>query len=58
MTGCKGSKASTMVDYVRVQAKNTINVMMDDLTKEDRKEIEREFKEEMTEIRRRKLACF
>jgi putative ubiquitin-RnfH superfamily antitoxin RatB of RatAB toxin-antitoxin module len=37
---------------------NTINVMMEDLTEEDRIEVERQLEEEMAEVRRKKLACF
>jgi hypothetical protein len=37
-----------------VQARNTINVAMEDLTEEDKKELE----EEMAERRSKKLVCF
>jgi hypothetical protein len=57
ITDPKGSKA-TMVDGAGVQARNAINVAMEDLTEEDRKEVECELKEELVEMQRRKLACF
>jgi hypothetical protein len=57
MADPKGSRASVAVDTAGVQAKNTINVTMEDVAEEDRKEIEKELEEEMAEIRR-KLACF
>jgi ribosome recycling factor len=41
-----------------VQARNTIHVAMEDLAKENRKELEHELKEEMVERQRKKLACF
>jgi hypothetical protein len=58
MADPKGSKPSRMVDGTGVHVKNAINVAMEDLAEEDRKEVERELEEEMAEIRRRKLACF
>jgi hypothetical protein len=54
----KGGKAMTALDGTGVQARNTIHVAMEDLAKDDRKELERELKEEMVERRRKKLACF
>jgi ribosome recycling factor len=57
MADPKGSRASVVVDTAGVEAKNTINVTMEDVAEEDRKEIEKELEEEMAEIRR-KLACF
>jgi hypothetical protein len=53
-----GLKASLVAAGAGVQAKNTINMMMEDLLEEDWKEIERDLEEEMAEVRRRKLACF
>jgi hypothetical protein len=53
-----GLKASSVAAGAGVQAKNTINMMMEDLLEEDWKEIERDLEEEMAEVRRRKLACF
>jgi hypothetical protein len=58
MVDLMGSKPSGMVDSTGIHIKNTINVIMKDLVEEDRKEVERELKEEMAEIQRRKLACF
>jgi hypothetical protein len=58
MADPKGSKPSRTVDGTGVHVKNAINVAMEDLAEEDRKEVERELEEEMAEIRRRKLACF
>jgi hypothetical protein len=54
----KGSKPAPMVDGTCVHPKNAISVAMEDLSKEDRKEIEREHEAEMGERRGRKLACF
>jgi hypothetical protein len=48
MADPKGSKGTTAVDAIGMDAKNTISVV-------DRKEIERELKEELAEIRRWKL---
>jgi hypothetical protein len=36
----KGNKPATAVDGAGVHPKNAINISMDDLTKEDRKEVE------------------
>jgi hypothetical protein len=58
MADLKGSKPSGMVDSTGIHVKNTINIVMEDLAEEDRKEVEQELEEEMVEIRRRKLACF
>jgi hypothetical protein len=58
MADLKGSKPSGMVDNTGIHVKNTINIVMEDLAEEDRKEVEQELEEEMVEIRRRKLACF
>jgi hypothetical protein len=58
MADPKGSKPSVVVDDTGVHPKNAINVTMEDLAKEDRKEVERQLKEEMAELRWRKLACF
>jgi hypothetical protein len=57
MADPKGSKVAAMVDGARVQARNAINMVMDDLVEVDRREMEREL-EELAEIHRRKLACF
>jgi ribosome recycling factor len=48
----KGIKVSTAMDGAGVQAKNTIHVLMEDLTEEDRKEVEHELKEVMASSRR------
>jgi hypothetical protein len=45
-------------DGVGVQARNAILVAMEDLAKADRKELEKELEEEMTEMWRWKLVCF
>jgi hypothetical protein len=45
-------------DGVGVQARNEILVAMEDLAKADRKELEKELEEEMTEMWRWKLVCF
>jgi hypothetical protein len=58
MTYLKGSKAATAVDGASIQAKNTIGVVMEDLTKANRKEVEQELEAELAELRWRKLACF
>jgi hypothetical protein len=58
MADPKGGKAITAADDIDVQAKNAINVAMEDLAEADRREIEWELEEELAEIRRRKLACF
>jgi hypothetical protein len=58
MANPKGSKPSAVVDGASVHPKNSINVAMEDLAEEDRKEVERQLEEEMAELRRRKLACF
>jgi hypothetical protein len=52
MADPKGGKAMTALDGTGVQARNTIHVAMEDLAKDDRKELERELKEEMVERRR------
>jgi hypothetical protein len=51
MVDPKGSKGTTVVDAIGMEAKNTISVV-------DWKEIERELKEELAEIQRWKLVCF
>jgi ribosome recycling factor len=48
----------TIADGTGVQARNNIHVAMENLTEEDRKELEHELEEEMGERRRKKLACF
>jgi ribosome recycling factor len=53
----KETKLVPATNGASVHAKNTINVVMEDLTKEDNKEIERELEEEVAEMRR-KLTCF
>jgi hypothetical protein len=58
MADPKGGKAITATDNIDVQAKNAINVAMEDLAEVDRREIEWELEEELAEIWRRKLACF
>jgi hypothetical protein len=45
-------------DGVGVHARNEILVAMEDLAKADRKELEKELEEEMTEVWRWKLVCF
>jgi hypothetical protein len=44
MADPKGSKSSMVVDGTSVHPKNTINVAMEDLAEEDRKEVERQLK--------------
>jgi uncharacterized protein YjaG (DUF416 family) len=58
MTDPKGLKAATTTDGVGIQAKNAIDVAMEDLAMEDQKEVEQQLEEEMVELRRKKLACF
>jgi hypothetical protein len=58
MADPKGSKPSAAVDGAGVHPKNAINIAMEDLAEEDRKEVERQLEEEMAEVRRKKLACF
>jgi hypothetical protein len=41
----KGSRASAAVDGAGVHSKNAINVVMEDLAEEDRKEVEQELDE-------------
>jgi hypothetical protein len=53
MTNLKDSAART-----KVGLHNTIMVVMEDLPKVERRALEKELEEEMTEARRRKLACF
>jgi UDP-3-O-acyl-N-acetylglucosamine deacetylase len=57
MADPKGSKAAA-TDGVGIHNNNTINVALEDLTEEDGKVVKRELEEEMTELRKRKLACF
>jgi hypothetical protein len=57
MVDPKGAKAVTPTDGTEVDARNAINVAMEDLAEEDRRAIEREL-EEMAERRCKKLACF
>jgi hypothetical protein len=58
MADPKGAKAMMPTDGTGVDARNAINVAMEDLAEEDRRAIERELEEEMAERRRKKLACF
>jgi hypothetical protein len=58
MADPKGSKPSTAVDGAGVHPKNAINVTMEGLAEENRKEVERQLEEEMAELRRKKLTCF
>jgi hypothetical protein len=58
MADPKGSKASIATDGMGVLAMNAINITMEDLAEEDRKEVEQHLKEEMAELRRKKLVCF
>jgi hypothetical protein len=58
MADQKGSKASMAPDGADVLAKNAINVAMEDLAKEDQREVKRQLEEEMAELRRKKLVCF
>jgi hypothetical protein len=44
--------------WTEVRPHNTIGVAMDDLPEAERRALEKELEEEMTEARRRKLACF
>jgi hypothetical protein len=53
MTNTKDSAART-----EVGPHNTIGVVMEDLSKTERRALKKELEEEMTEARRRKLACF
>jgi hypothetical protein len=57
MADPKGNKVAA-TDGAGIHTKNAINVALEDLIVEDRKMVERELKEEMAELRRRKLACF
>jgi hypothetical protein len=50
MADPKGSKATMAVDGTDVQAKNAINMAMEDLPEVDMKEIDRELEEELAEI--------
>jgi hypothetical protein len=58
MADPKAGKASTATDGAGVLVKNAINIAMEDLAEEDRKEVEQQLEEEMVELRRKKLACF
>jgi hypothetical protein len=58
MADPKGARTSAAADNAGVHGKNAINMAMEDLIEEDRKEVERELEEELAESRRRKLACF
>jgi hypothetical protein len=55
MADPQGTRASTKVDGANIHAKNAISVAMEDLTEDDRKEIEQELEEERN---RNKLVCF
>jgi hypothetical protein len=57
MVDPKGTKLIPMVVGAGVNVKNAVNVVMEDLTKEDHKKIEQELQEEMAEMRERKLVC-
>jgi ribosome recycling factor len=48
----KGIKVSTAMDGAGVQARNAIHVLMEDLTEEDRKEVEHELEGAMASLRR------
>jgi hypothetical protein len=58
MADPKGGKLAAVVDGTDVHPKNAISVAMEDLSKEDREEIEHELKAEMAERHSKKLACF
>jgi CBS-domain-containing membrane protein len=58
MADPKGAKVATPTDGTGVDARNAINVAMEDLAEEDLRAIEQELEEEMVERRRKKLACF
>jgi hypothetical protein len=58
MVDPKGSKGVVAADGSGIPARNTIAVAMEDLTKPDRKELEKELEEEMAKRRWKKLACF
>jgi hypothetical protein len=51
MADPKGAKAKQVADGADVHVRNTISVAMEDLNEEDRKVVEQELKEEMTEMR-------
>jgi hypothetical protein len=54
----KGSKGAAVANGAIVETKNSINMEMEGLTEEDRKEVEHELEMEMVEIQRKKLVCF
>jgi hypothetical protein len=47
MSDPNGNKPSMTVDHAGIHAKNAINVAMEDLSEEEREEIERDLKEEI-----------
>jgi hypothetical protein len=58
MADPKWARTSVVASNAGIHAKNAINVAMNDLTEDDRKEVHQELENVMTELRRRKLACF
>jgi hypothetical protein len=54
----KEARALAVADNNGVYAKNTINVVTEDLNEDDRKAMEQELEREVAKLRRRKLACF
>jgi hypothetical protein len=58
MADPKGSKPSIRTASMGIHVKNAINVVMEYLSEEYQKKIERELESKMAEQRSRKLACF
>jgi hypothetical protein len=58
MADPKGSKPSIGTASMGIHVKNAINVVMEYLSEEYQKKIERELESKMAEQRSRKLACF
>jgi hypothetical protein len=57
MADPKGAKEA-VTDGTSIHANNAINVVMEDLSEEDREEVEHELEGEMVERCKRKLVCF
>jgi hypothetical protein len=58
MADPRGTSSSAAIDNTGVQAKNAINVAIEDVTEDDRKEVELELEDEVAEPRKKKLVCF
>jgi shikimate kinase len=58
MVDPKETRTSVAADNAVVHARNAINVSMEYLTEEYRKEVEQELEKEMAELRKRRQACF